>query len=77
MNDRQALAQGIRRAILKSGQTEATIALKLGVNQSTLAKWRTGASMPNSVNIRRVAAYFDVDINDLCTGYTSFAESDN
>ncbi|MFR9803657.1 helix-turn-helix domain-containing protein [Pseudonocardia sp. RS010] len=74
MTERELLAQGIRRAILRSGKSEADIARRLNWGASTVYKWCRGDSRPAPKNLDRLCTYLDVDAEDVRAGYPDFAD---
>lgn len=55
----------LRRA---HGYTQETIAEKCGVSRQAIAKWETGASLPDMYKLVDIAKLFDVSIDDLVCG---------
>lgn len=51
------------RLNLKLSQTE--LAEKIGVTNKAISKWETGKSKPTTNAIRKLAALFNIDVNDL------------
>ena len=45
--------------------SQAVLAKQLGVTAKAVSKWETGASKPKTDMIRKLAALFDVPIDDL------------
>lgn len=50
------------------GYTQETIAEKCGVSRQAIAKWETGASLPDMYKLVDIAKLFDVSIDDLVCG---------
>lgn len=55
----------LRRA---HGYTQEAIAEKCGVSRQAIAKWETGASLPDMYKLVDIAKLFDVSIDDLVCG---------
>lgn len=68
MTEREMLATGIRRALLRRGLTTADVGRRLNLGQSTVAKWSSGAARPGPTNLRRLCVLLDVDESDLRAG---------
>ena len=49
----------------KRGVTQAELASFLGVTKASVSKWETGQSLPDVLILPRLAAYFDVTIDEL------------
>ena len=52
----------------KAGYTQAEVALKLGIDRSTYAKYETGQSEPNFDMLQKISALFDASIEFLING---------
>lgn len=63
-----ALNQGIRRAVLAAGLSNAEAAYRLSVGPSTLSNWCLGRSTPTDSHVKRFCARFGVDESDLRAG---------
>ena len=50
------------------GYTQETIAEKCGFSRQAIAKWETGASLPDMYKLVDIAKLFDVSIDDLVCG---------
>ena len=50
------------------GYTQEAIAEKCGVSRQAIAKWETGASLPDMYKLVDIAKLFDVSIDDLVCG---------
>ena len=50
------------------GYTQETIAEECGVSRQAIAKWETGASLPDMYKLVDIAKLFDVSIDDLVCG---------
>jgi transcriptional regulator with XRE-family HTH domain len=77
MTERELMAQGIRRAILRSKYTPTEVARRLGMGASGVGKWVTAASMPTPKNLSRLARVLGVDQDTIRNGYPDFAEDDD
>ncbi len=51
----------------RRGYTITKMCKSIPVSSSTLSKWRRGEAFPNKRSVERVAAYFDVSIQWLCS----------
>lgn len=49
------------------GYTVQSVCREIGVNPSTLSEWRRGEAFPTRKNMERVARYFGVSIQWLCS----------
>ena len=47
------------------GMSDYQVAAKSGVSRSTLSEWKTGKHTPNLENIKKIAAFFKVSIEEL------------
>lgn len=54
---RQTFAAGVRLALARLDGNRATIAGRFGVSIYTIDKWRQGTSLPNPLNLARLARY--------------------
>lgn len=55
----------IAAARIEAGMTQAELAAQLGVPQSQIAKWETGARRPKVENLARIAAALGVPLERL------------
>lgn len=61
-----ALARNIRYLRKKQGWGQDTLAEKLGYKSyTTIQKWESGVSEPSLKTVHKLAALFNVEINDL------------
>lgn len=49
----------------KSGLSQSELAEKLGVTNKAVSKWETGRAKPTTNIIRKLSAFFNVDVNEL------------
>lgn len=49
----------------KAGKTDYRVSIDTGVSRSILSEWKTGKHTPSLQNIRKIAEYFGVAIEDL------------
>ena len=49
----------------KKGITQEKLADFLGVSKASVSKWETGQSLPDIAQLPRLAAYYDVSIDEL------------
>ena len=47
------------------GLSQSELAKKVGVTNKAVSKWETGKSKPTTNVIRKLAALFNVDVNEL------------
>lgn len=59
------LAKNISFLRKQRGITQDVLADFLGVTKASVSKWETGQGMPDIVQLPRMAAYFDVSIDEL------------
>ena len=52
----------------KTEMTQNALAKKIGVNQSSVAQWETGLTVPRASILPRIADALGVNIQDLYTG---------
>jgi transcriptional regulator with XRE-family HTH domain len=62
------LADRVRRYRQAAGLTQAQLARRLEVEQSTVSAWENGRKTPTIANVARIAAVLDVSIDDLVGG---------
>ena len=60
-------AERIRNERKKANLTQAELATKLGIQQSTVASWETGANTPRMKNLLKMASVLGCDISRLFT----------
>lgn len=51
----------------RRGYTVRSMCREIGVNPSTLSEWRRGKAFPTRKNMERVARYFGVSVQWLCS----------
>ena len=64
MND-YAFGNRILRLRNERGLSQAALAEKLGVTNKAVSKWETGKAKPTTDTLRRLAAIFETDVNEL------------
>lgn len=69
------LAEKIRRMRERAGLTQEQLAEKLGVSRQVVTKWENGSGMPKIENLKALADYFHVTVDELI-GRTDAAEDD-
>ena len=47
------------------GVTDYAVAKATGITKSTFTDWKSGRSKPKIEKLTKIAAYFDVSLNDL------------
>lgn len=57
------------------GITQETLGLHIGVSKSSVSKWEAGKNYPDIAYLPKLAAYFNITIDELM-GYSSQAEED-
>lgn len=60
-----AIADNIARLRKSAGITQEDLAGRLGVSKAAVSKWEMGRSLPDVAMLPRIAAYFDVTIDEL------------
>ena len=55
----------------KNGYTQEQIAEKLGVSRQAVAKWESGASLPNIENMIALADLYDMSVDALARNLTT------
>ncbi len=68
----QTFANTLKRIRTEKGLSQQTLADKMFVTQSTIARWENGSRLPDTVMTTRLATVLGVDVNTLFTA----AESD-
>lgn len=53
----------------EKGLTQEAVAAFIGVSKASVSKWETGQSYPDITFLPRLAAYFNISIDDLM-GYS-------
>lgn len=61
------IAENIRNLIYRSGHTQNEIADYLGINPKTFSTYVTGRNNPPFANLKKVADYFHVSVEELVT----------
>lgn len=59
----------------ESGMSQAALAKKMGIGQSTVGMWENGGNMPKIQNLRKLAGIFGVSV-DFLTGETDAKGTD-
>ncbi len=49
----------------EKGVTDYRVSDDTGVSRSTLSEWKTGEHTPNTENLKKIAAYFNVSLDVL------------
>lgn len=60
------LCRGIRRQCLRIGQTQTWLAEKVGIKQSTLSEYESGAATPSVEILIRLADVLKCSLDELC-----------
>ena len=68
----QTFANTLKRIRTEKGLSQQTLADKMFVTQSTVARWENGSRLPDAMMTNRLATILGVDVNTLFTA----AESD-
>lgn len=63
--------------LLKFGVTAYKVSKDTGITQTLLSNWKTGKSVPNMHNLKKIADYFNVTVDYLMTGDTEKASIEN
>jgi Predicted transcriptional regulator len=69
-------ATTLRQLREQAGLTQAELAEKLGVRQSAVSMYESGAREPNLTTIKEIADFFEVDMNRMHGGGTTSTELD-
>lgn len=48
------------------GVSDYKVSDETGVSRSTLSEWKTGAHTPNTENLKKIAAFFETSLDELC-----------
>lgn len=70
MNE-QTIGKNIRRLRLAQNITQSQLAQTLGVAYQTVSKWETEATLPDTMLLPEIAAFFGVSIDELFRGRQS------
>jgi transcriptional regulator with XRE-family HTH domain len=63
----QTFANTLKRIRTEKGLSQQTLADKMFVTQSTVARWENGSRLPDTVMTTRLATVLGVDVNTLLT----------
>ena len=47
------------------GVTDYRVSEETGISRSTLSDWKSGAHTPNTENLKKIAAYFGIPVDQL------------
>ena len=67
----QAFANTLKKIRTEKGLSQQTLADKMFVTQSTVARWEKGSRLPDAVMTTRLATVLGVDVNTLLTASES------
>ena len=70
-------AETLRRLRKKRGLSQVQLGRQMFVNNSTIAKWETGARLPDAAMITRLARVLEVDVSTLLSTAAESDESPN
>lgn len=59
------IGENVARLRKAAGVTQEELAGRLGVTKASVSKWETGQSLPDVAMLPKVAAYFDVTVDEL------------
>ena len=62
-----SFAENLTRIQAERGVTSYRIAKEIGVNQTSIVNWKNG-TMPHPRNVKRLADYFNVSVDELLSG---------
>lgn len=65
-----SFAENLTRIQAERGVTNYRIAKEIDVNQTSIVNWKNG-TMPHPRNVRRLADYFNVPVDELLEGVES------
>ena len=65
----------IRRLRTEHGMTRQELAAQMGVTQTAVYKWETGATQPDIRTLTALAELFGVSIDELCDHQPPFGSS--
>lgn len=60
--------EAFEKLLAKNGITAYRVSKDTGITQTLLSNWKTGKSVPNLQNLKKIADYFDVTVDYLMTG---------
>lgn len=63
--------EAFERLLDKNGITAYRVSKDTGITQTLLSNWKTGKSVPNLQNLKKIADYFGVTVDYLMTGEES------
>ena len=72
---RNMLSTNLRRILKSRGIAGKEFAEGLNVYPATVSQWLTGKSVPSTKNIRKIAKYLDISIEELTEEGTSLPET--
>jgi len=67
----QKMYEAFERLLDKNGITAYRVSKDTGITQTLLSNWKTGKSVPNLQNLKKIADYFGVTVDYLMTGEES------
>ena len=59
---------GIKTARITAGLSQETLAIKLQIDRSTVAKWETGKSLPRAEILPKIASILNCTVDELLRG---------
>lgn len=59
------LGNSLFHARKKSGQSQESVAAKLGVSRQTISKWETGETLPDIRQAKKMASLYGMSLDDL------------
>ncbi|WP_179395143.1 helix-turn-helix domain-containing protein [Lacticaseibacillus absianus] len=59
------LGAQLREIRTRTGKTIATVAADSGISPASLSNWETNKQVPTLSSLRRLATYYEVDLNSL------------
>lgn len=62
------ISKNIKRYRLKNGYTQAQLAEKVAVRQSTIANYESGRNLPSTKHLLKLAEVFKVTVEDITKG---------
>ncbi len=67
--------RNFERLLQKNGTTVYRVAKETGITASTFSDWKSGRSMPKAEKLKKIAAFFDVSLEELIDGSRATAPS--
>lgn len=72
---KENLKVNIRRFRESSNFTQTQVALLMGTNRTTYTKWESGDSLPNAIQLQKLASIYGKRVDDFYTDYNALMVS--